>query len=358
MKTAVLGAGNGGRAMAVHLALNGHRVSVYDKYEQALSGIREAGGINRKGVLGDGFTPVESASPEMEEVVSGARLIMVVTPAFAHREIMQQLCCLLQENQVVVLHPGRTGGALECREVLRQLRSDLKAVIAEAQTLLYASRATGETEVTIYGIKKEVAVSSLPAAEIGNVRALLDEALPGCFKAAGSVLETSLLNIGAVFHPAPTILNAARIEEEKGVFEYYHGGISPSVARVLEALDDERVRIARALNVPTLSAVEWIEAVYGTKGNNLYEAIRQNAVYSGIKAPGDLRTRYITEDVPMSLVPLAELGRLAGVDTPVMDCVIRLAELMHGTPYRKLGRTLEKMGIRGMTVEELRLAVC
>lgn len=356
MRIAVLGAGNGGVAMAAHMVMKGHDVSLYDKYPETLKGIQEEGGIHLKGVAGEAFAPLSIITTDLEKVIHDRELIMVVTPAFAHHDIAEALSAVLEPSQMIVLHPGRTGGALEVRKVIVENRPDLCPVVAEAQTLVYASRRTGNAEATIYGIKKRVAFATLPA----KFNALLAEKLQSIFPEfypASSIWETSLLNIGAVFHPTPSVLNCARIEDTQGSFEYYHQGITPSVSRVLEKIDQERMKVAKALGVSTLSTVEWLKDVYGAEGIDIYSAVQANKVYSGIKAPDSLNTRYISEDVPMSLVPISELSKLVGVTTPTIDLIIELANILHCRDYRREGRTLERMGICYATVDELKTIV-
>lgn len=353
MRIAVLGAGNGGITMAVHLTLLGHEVSLYDKYEEAVNAFLRSKQIRLEGILGEQTVHIANVTTHLPEALVGAQMIMIVTPAYAHRELAEKLAPLLSPHLPVVLHPGRTGGALECRHVISNLQKKPCPPIAEAQTLLYACRKTGPASVALYGIKQEVDFAVLPADETPKVASLLCSIFPQ-FKPVHSVLETSLLNIGAIFHPAPTILNAGWIETTRGRFQHYIEGISTSVARVLEALDGERMKVAETLGIFSKSTVKWLKDVYGVEGADLYKAIQANSVYRGIQAPPSLDTRYITEDVPMSLVPLTELARLAGVETPAMDAVITLATLLHGRDYRTEGRTLERMGLSGFSVEELK----
>jgi len=63
------------------------------------------------------------------------------------------------------------------------------------------------------------------------------------FDVVKNILYTSFNNIGVVLHPATLILNAARVETTAGKFEFYFEGISPSVAKVLEKIDEERCRV-------------------------------------------------------------------------------------------------------------------
>ena len=66
-----------------------------------------------------------------------------------------------------------------------------------------------------------------------------------------------------------------------------------------------------------------------------------------------LNHRYIFEDVPMSLVPIASLGQRYGVSVRGMDSIIRLACIIHRTDYWRRGRTVEKLGIDQLSVSEL-----
>jgi len=92
---------------------------------------------------------------------------------------------------------------------------------------------------------------------------------------------------------------------------------------------------------------------YDTSGEDLHEAIHNQPGYYGIKAPNTLSHRYIFEDVPMSLVPIASLGEHYGVSVRGMDSIIRLACIVHRTDYYRRGRTVNKLGIGGLSVSEL-----
>jgi opine dehydrogenase len=98
------------------------------------------------------------------------------------------------------------------------------------------------------------------------------------------------------------------------IFEFYIDGVTPSVARVLEVLDRERVTVASSLGIRARTAMEWLELAYNVTGDNLDEAIHNQTGYFGIKAPSTLHHRYIFEDVPMSLVPITSLAQRYGVN--------------------------------------------
>ncbi len=348
---AVVGAGNGGLAMAGHLGLMGFAVSLYNRTDVRLEGVRWHGGIRVEGAV-EGFGPVRFATSDMERVLEDSDIIMVVTPSTAHRGLAALMAPHLQDGQIVVLNPGRTCGALEFRQALRESGSRGRPIIAEAQTFIYASRALSRHEARIFSIKNGVALAALPSYLTPEVLAALEPAYPQ-FKAGGNVLATSMENIGAVFHPALTILNAGWIEGTKGEFDYYLDGITPSIAAVLELIDQERLGVARALGARSMSAREWLYLSYDSPGSTLYEAIGNTEAYRGIKAPSGIDHRYVFEDVPMSLVPMSSLGAMLGVPTPMIDIVIRLASIMNGKDYRAEGRTVERIGLAGLCLKDI-----
>ncbi len=349
---AVLGAGHGGLAMAAYLGTRGLPVRLWNRSAPRIEPVAARGGIELNGIM-RGFGPVELATTDMEAVLGGSDAVMVVVPASGHGEVARRCAPFLRDDHVVVLHPGRTGGALEFRAELRRAGYRGRAVVAETQTFVFASRSAGPAMSRIFRIKNAVPVAAMPAGRTAGVVRILGAAFPQ-FVAAESVLKTSLDNVGAIFHPAPTLLNAGRIESTHGDFDYYHDGITPSVARVMEAMDAERLAVAEALGVRAMSAREWLEIAYGARGNTLHEAVLDNAGYAGIKAPASMENRYIFEDVPASLVPMASLGDLLGVATPVIKSIIQLASIVHGEDYWSGGRTAERLGLQGLDAPAIR----
>jgi opine dehydrogenase len=347
----VAGAGNGGLSMAGHLGYMGFEVHLYNRTDEHLNAVRWYGGVDLEGAV-EGFGPVHTATSSIKTALDGADVIMIVTPSTAHLSLGELMAPFLKDGQIVVLNPGRTGGALEFKEALRRSGTDKRPVVVEAQTFIYASRMLNRHRGHIFRVKNGVPVSALPSHMTPDVLGVLNNAFPQ-FSAGTNVLATSLENIGAVFHPALTLLNAGWIESTQGNFEYYIQGVSPAVARVLQRVDDERLALAQALGVRTVSAREWLYLSYDSPGNTLCEAIKATSGYAGIKAPSTIQHRYIWEDVPMSLVPMASMGRMLNVPTPGIDLVIDLAQVMNNQDYRSIGRTVQSLGIDGMSVEQI-----
>lgn len=350
----VFGAGHGGKAMAAHLALLGFEVNLYNRTPEHIAAIKARQGIELESYEGGphGFGKLNIVTSDIEEAVRSAEVLMFVVPSSAHASITRKAAPHLRDGQIIVLHPGRTCGALEVAKIIRDSGNKADIIIAEAETFIYASRSDGPAQARIFRIKDAVPLASLPSTKTDQVLEVINQAYPQYINGV-NVLNTGLNNMGAIFHPALTLLNAGWIESTHGEFQFYIDGVTPSVARLLEVLDRERVTVASALGIRARSAMEWLQMAYTTSGADLHEAIHNQPGYYGIKAPISLNHRYIFEDVPMSLVPLASMAQRYGVSVRGIESIIRIACIIHRTDYWRRGRTLRKLGLDGLSVSEL-----
>ncbi|MCK9443304.1 MAG: NAD/NADP octopine/nopaline dehydrogenase family protein [Tissierellaceae bacterium] len=350
LKYSIIGAGNGGMAMAGYLAMLGYEVSLYNRTLANILPLIENPFISLTGeITGTGI--LKKVTNIMKDAIEGADMIMVTVPAIGHYQIAVEMAPYLVDGQVIVLNPGRTGGALEVYETLRREKCDKNITVAEAQSLVYACRTTSPNSVHVFQIKNEVTMASIPSTNITYVINQLKPAYPQ-FSVAKDVLETSINNYGAIFHPAPTLLNSGHIERG-APFEYYIEGITPSIGDFIEIMDRERMELGHALQVDTLSAKDWLYETYGAKGNSLYEAVQNNPAYMGLQAPKGLQIRYIFEDVPYSLIPMASIAKELGIKTPAITTVINIAALMTGKDFYEDGRTIERLGLKGLTINQM-----
>jgi len=276
---------------------------------------------------------------------------MLVVPSVAHEYYAHELAPLLTPDCLVFLNPGHTGGGLHFVHELRRAGYKDKVRTCETVTLTYICRMEGTATVGIYSYVRQLRFGAFPGRyseeALSLVRPLYPEIVP-----ASSVLETALSNMNAVFHPPGMLMNTGWIEETGGGFLFYRQGITESVGRVVAAVDEERMAIARALGVPARSFLETFHQAGLTTDEALVSgsvsrACRESGPNQTIKSPPSLDNRYVHEDVGYGLVPMADLGKLAGVATPTIDGLVRLAEVATGISYSKTGLTLDKMGLAG-----------
>lgn len=361
-EVAILGAGNGGCTYAGYLGMKGHSVRLFEfpQFAENLTEIGRIGGVHLKGTI-DGFGKVKTITTEISEAIKEVDTIMVVVPAFAHRKMAQACAPYLKEGQIVVLNPGSTFGALEFKSSLYEFGNHRDVTIAETSSNMFGCRKLGPAEVNVMALKKIMPVATLPAdrihKEIQNLKTFFEQFYP-----AKSILETSLNNNNAVVHPVTSILNAGWIESTKGNFDFYWKGMSESVCRVMEEIDNERMAVGRALDFEPTSMLQSLKDFYGFKGETLHEVLTTSPVHGGptigiLAAPNSLKYRYISEDVPFGLVPYSEVGKVLGVETPYIDALILIASKLNDTDYRTEGRTLAKMGLEGLDRETIKVFI-
>ena len=199
MRIAIIGAGNGGQAIAGYLGKIGYDVSLYDIDAEKIACLKTIGGIHLEGRL-HGFGKVNCITTDIAEAIKGAEVVMVTTVANSHQTVAESVAPYVEENQVFIMSPGRTCGALVFKQSLLNNGCNKRVYIAEAQTLVYACRIVENGIVNVIGVKDEVLMAALPASDTNYVLSKINMAYP-CYKPTRNVLATSLENIGAIFHP-------------------------------------------------------------------------------------------------------------------------------------------------------------
>lgn len=350
MKFAVIGAGNGGQAIAGYLGLKGFCVNLYDRNEDKINTLIIKGGISLEGKI-KGFGKLNCVTNDLAKAISGTDVIMVTTIANAHEELAEQLAFLLEENQIVILNPGRTGGALSFNQTLIKANFTKRIYIAEAQTLVYACRAREVGCVNIIGVKDDVLLSALPSSDSQYVLNVIKEVYP-CFSATTNVLRTSLENIGAIFHPCVILFNAATIE--RGNDFYFYRDMTISIANFIEKFDAERIAVGKAYGIDLIGVSDWISFAYkNTVGDDLCSKMKNNPAYYDIMAPSTIYTRQLMEDIPTGVLPIYELGKLAGLRMSLFESMIHICSELLNVDFRINGRTLERLGLHNLSKDEI-----
>ncbi|HEY8449666.1 MAG TPA: NAD/NADP octopine/nopaline dehydrogenase family protein [Bacillota bacterium] len=364
MRVAVLGAGNGGFATAADLALRGHAVRLYELPEFAanLEPVRANGGIQMD-VLDSfprpgGFARLEALTTDMAEAVGGAELVLLTVPAYAHDTYVHRLAPHLAPGQVVVFCPGYLGPWLLWQRLREGGRAE-QVILGETESLIYACRKTAPDRVWVRGYKRGLRAAALPAAANDRLIELLRSAYPDV-EPAPNVIATTLSNANALIHTPLMLLNAAHIERTGGDFLFYHEGMTPAVGRLIESLDEERLAIGRAWGVRLRTMFEQDYGWYahqGARGRNIHDTHVTNPIYAWSKAPDNLSHRYVAEDVPYGLVTIESFGRHAAVPTPRISAMIELFNALLGRDFRREGRTLDAVGLGGLSLEDARAAL-
>ena len=348
MRVVVAGGGAGGAAAVAELVEAGHDVRFWSRSPQTLAAFQEQGGVAFEGALGAGLARPKLMTCDLVAAIDGADVVLVCTPTFAHGDVARALA-RVGAHVPVVLNPGHTGGALEFRETFHTLGAE-SPPIAEFSTLTYVARKHTPGCVTITGVARSVRLAALPE---GERAAQAGRALFRVATLASDVLACDLANVNMVLHVPGAVLGAAWVEATRGDFTFYVQGMTKGVARVMQALDDERRAVAHALGhelpsvVAEMQAIGTVESSISDLGD-LVAAIASGEANRRIKAPTSLEHRYYREDFGHGLLPFTAFAAIAGVAVPVAASLLQIADTLLGVDLAAHGRTAERMGIAGL----------
>jgi opine dehydrogenase len=356
-KIAVLGAGNGGCAAAADLTLRGFQVRLFSRSESTIAKLARRGEIELIEAGESKSAAPYFMSPHLPPVVQGVDLIVIATPAIGHEYLAKNLAKVLVDGQRILLNPGHTGGSLHFANLLRTLGCKAAVQICETVTLTYICRMPEPGKVEVYRRTTNLRCAAFPGKHTANLVKEVQEIFPDVIPVA-NVLDTGLSNINAIMHPAGMLGNAGWIEKTGGDFLWYYDGITPTIGKWIDAVDAERLTVVRALGLEPVRFVDifhraGLTTLAGRDSGSAYQAIQESEPNRTIKSPPSLDHRYIREDIGYGLVPMAEIGRLLAIKTPVMDALITLASTALGVDFRMDGLTLEKMGLAAVKPEML-----
>ena len=342
MKIAVLGGGNGACAAAADLTAKGHEVRWWRRRSAALASrlvLKDA----------DGERPVEVARPcaEIGDAVQGAELIFMPDPAFTQADNAARLAPHLADDQVVFLAPGTFGAYL--------MRSRIgKGLFAETGTLPWLTRRHGPDTAAITARATRLPTGVFPARKSVTALKVIGKAFPA-IEPVEDALSAALMNAGPIIHPPLILMNAGPLEHFER-WDIHNEGTQPSIRRVTDALDAERIAAREALGYrpPHFPLADHYRAdgdewMYGRK------------VHKKLTDSKDWRERivltehrYMREDVEQGLAFLVSVCEWAGVACPVARGLLALGSAVLGRDLRTQGRTLENLGLAGLSKEAMK----
>jgi opine dehydrogenase len=348
-KVAILGGGHGAHAMAVDLISRGFSVNLFEmpEFRQNIEQLFNTRLIEASGAVVGRFE-LDLVTSDIEKAITGARYILIVTPAFAHAGYAELLKGKVRSDQVIVLYPGAFASLL----FKKVFATDECPVIAEVNNLPYDARVTAPGRVTIFGLNR-INIAFMPA-EMGPT--LIDEmrGIHPYERVYDDVLEAGLSIVNPGVHSGPCLTSISAIENwPKRSFFLYEHGVTPGSMKINRAIDLERKAVGAQLGYRLTPTEDFSGLQEGYSWQELYTAIHGNISLTPISGPHDINNRYFTEDCPYGLVPWSMLGKIVGVATPTIDSVVNIYNLIHDRNWWEDGRNVEDLGLRGMTTGQI-----
>jgi opine dehydrogenase len=349
----IIGAGNGGCAAAAQLTQRGFDIRLYSRSRSTTEPLSAIGGVEYEGELGEGFAPIKLITNDVGAAIDGADLVLITAPTHAHEDVARAIAPHLAPEQLVMAAPGHT--LLLIPSTIRRAGGKL-GTYCDSSSLPFICRKSAPSKIRITRAAQILYFAALPGDQIDAVAEQVRPVFPQ-IQPTPSLLHTVFPYTNAIHHPPALLLNVGRVESTNGDYNHYYDGITPSVGRLIDALDAERVAVAAGLGVKIEPLPQFFfrmgyTSAAGRDGGTAYDVFHNSEPNRFIKAPATIDHRFLNVDVPYGLVAIAELGRLAGVATPCADAVITVASIVAGRPYRDQGLTRERMGIGDMSVAE------
>lgn len=350
----LIGAGNCGCAFAADLASRGKSVMLYGHPDHpgAIPMIEKSGGwLNSSGDV-IGRYAIKTTS-DIGQALHYSPFIVIAVPSYGQSAVLEELGPFDLRNHVLVVNVGNFFFLSATRI------TNAKAVV-ETDISPYATRIVGDT-VVVKGTKRQLAIWAAPPAHVEpalkrQVQSIFSPQLNWC----KSLIQVGLNNINPIAHAPAMLLNTGWIESTKGDFYFYADGMSPSVSRVTEQMDEERRAIGRAYGIELASIVDYMNHNYQHRKEfpNYYEFARGSAVHNKTKSsPQSMKHRYLLEDIRYCVVPWYELGLKAGLASPTINAIISLASIISGFDYLATTRGVNAIGLTEASKEEIAQAL-
>lgn len=344
MKITVLGGGNGCYAAAADLTEAGHDVTLWRRGLEDFKPILDTKTIELEDFQGSRLVHIKTATTRLSEAVKGAECIIIPLPATAQYDLAKHLSPLLEDGQVVYLPPGTFGTYLFVKE-MQTCGNMSEVAFAETGTLPYLARKHAKNQVTVSIRATRLPTGVYPAFMTDFALEKLSKVYPS-IEPLQDVLDGALMNAGPIIHPPLILMNAGPLEHFD-VWDIHNEGTQPSIRRVTNELDSERIRLRETLGytAPHFPLADHYddERDEWMYGDSSHEKLTDSGDW---RENIDLKThRYMREDIAIGLVFFATLGDWAGLDMPVSKGLIAIASAVVEEDLMKGPRSWAGLGL-------------
>lgn len=346
LRIAIAGAGVMALTAAAQLAARGHEAVIWSPRGRRFADV--TGGTlpfsSRGALVGAWTTRVAETPDALLRDVDG---ILIAVDAAGFMPVMDALAPFIEPRHVVMVGAALSLGGLYLERLLAA-RGGGATILSWSTTLGTAGR-LDDTTVDIRTIRPKIRASVSPATRREDAPAFCAAAFgEGRFDYEPSAIAIALLaNSNPVFHVPAMLLNVSRIEQGETWAPY--GQTTAAVGRLMEALDAERCAVGAALGFQIHSVNAHFHRSFKTPLASM--AVMNAALHAEGRGPAGPRStihRYIAQDIPYGLVVTEELGRRAGIATPVHTATITLAAASLGTDYRAANQLLPELDLDSM----------
>ncbi len=352
MEIAVLGGGHGCYAAAADLTDQGHTIRLWRRDEKNFAPVLESGAITLTDTKGTRDVPIGLPTTDLAAAMDGAELILIPLPATAQADLATKIAPLLTDGQVVFMPPGTFGTYIMSRAAL-EAGNKANIAYAETGTLPYLARKQAIGHIAIRVRATRLPTGVMPASATKRALEIIGRAYPAV-EPLRDGLDGALMNAGPIIHPPLILMNAGPLEHFDA-WDIHNEGTQPSIRRVTDGLDSERVALRQALGY---GAPHFPLADHYDDGRD--EWMYGNSSHEMLTNSGDWREkidlvhhRYMLEDVALGLSFLVSIAAWVGIELPIARGLLALGSSVVGEDFLVTGRSLASLGLDKLTRNEM-----
>lgn len=349
ISTGVVGTGNSGRALAAYLGSQGHDVHILARTADKLEFLGKDSAVQSEGKV-TGTYAIAGAGCSAAEFAGNCEFIFIATVTTAYQEIAARLAPVLTDKHKIILFSSKLGGTLLFEQALKEAGAKLPRIM-ETDALFACRVDEVANSIWIRGFKQWTLFSAATLSKTSEYSEHIYRFFPG-LSPANNVIQRGLTDFGAVAHATIALANMNLISR-KTPFRFYYDGMTEETICLLEAVESEFRAISEAYGSELIEMKELLNCYYTCDTTSLYTAMTTVPNYRYSLGPETLQHRFLHEDICSTLVPARQLAQLAGVKAPIIDAVVNLASVVTQRDLQAEGRTLESLGLAGMTYRQV-----
>lgn len=342
----IAGSGPALLTMACYLSGRGYPVQVFDRTNNIPG---PASSVKAEGAI-SGQYDQQTFNVRAEDVLSKCAHLIIVAPPSTYKELVWSISPWLRAKHTVLLYGGGIGASLDFEK--RLLSNGVAGVkVVEMDPLFHAERQNSAT-IKVHAMRQWGQFASTSQSTTFDCDSTVKRLFPKVEPAA-NLLSRGLCDYQAIVYPvieafgADAEISAALMELINSTTDTAEKSRS-----IFDHLETELNSIAEAYATARISTTVNIRRMYGAIAASPEQAIAMVPKY-GQTAPWQDMTRTLGEIVSSVYVPLYELARLANLRTPAIDSVINMSAVMCGVDFLTHGRTLNRLGLQGLSQREI-----
>jgi opine dehydrogenase len=351
VKTGIAGAGSIAFGTAALLSQMGHDPMLWSPSGKGTSSLSSGAPLVSSGAIEGQLTP--RIAYNAEELCADNDVLVIAVPGYGHKTVMNALVPHIRDGQHIIISSHASLGALYLMQRLAE-RGVTAPITAWGTTVLTGRRKSG-TEVQVNTLRKLVDACTIPVGATDKGLAVCTRLFGDRFQLRDGLLAISLSNLNPQNHMGIALGNMTRME--RGEIWSQGQNVTPNIGRLLEALDQERLAIAKVLGLKVRTIFEHFHLSFHVPVGSISEMNQQmHAQGNGGTGPATADSRYVTEDVPYGLGLTVRLGEMAGRPAVLHEAGVRIFSAMYGRDFMAENELLNALDLSRFTLDDLKQA--